>query len=183
MYEMDSMKAYLYIVLVFLLVACQPPNNPSKPSGVLQMDSVYTQADFRAYGDYYNSNHQVYAIDLLSDGLEYDSVWHISGTGCNLFLSDVFVHKDSVTRLPAGVYQMDSLAKEMCFLRGMYFEGNVTGTYLLTIEEDKIERILLFTAGIMTIDYDDEDVVIDFELYTADSVRYHGMYQGTAMYR
>ena len=178
------MKSYLYIALVLLLVACQPANNPSKPSGLQQEDSIYTLADFRAYGDYYNSNHQVYAIDLLSDGLEYDSVWHISGTGCNLFLSDVFVHKDSVNRLPAGVYQMDSVAREMCFLRGMYFDGNITGSYLLMIEEDKIESIVLFTAGTMTIDYKGEDVVLDFELYTADSVsHYHGMYQGPAMYR
>lgn len=177
------MKAYLSIALVLLMVACHPSNKPSKPSGLQQVDSVYTQSDFRAYGDYYNSNHQVYAIDLLSDGLEYDSVWHISGTGCNLFLSDVFVHKDSVTRLPAGVYEMDSVAREMSFLRGMYFENNITGSYLLTIEEDQIQRIILFTSGTMTIDYQDEDVVIDFELYTADSVRYHGMYQGRAMYR
>lgn len=177
------MKAYIYIALVLLLVACQPPNRPTKPTGLQQVDSVYTQADFRAYGDYYNSNHQVYAIDLLSDGLVYDSVWHISGTGCNLFLSDVFVHRDSVTRLPAGVYEMDSVAREMSFLRGMYFESNITGSYLLTIEQDQIQQIILFTTGTMTIDYQDEDVVIDFELYTADSVRYHGMYQGPAQYR
>jgi hypothetical protein len=177
------MKAYLYIALVLLLVACQPPNKPTKPIGLQQMDSVYTQADFRAYGDYYNSHHQVYAIDLLSEGLEYDSLWHISGTGCNLFLSDVFVHGDSVKRLPAGVYEMDTVAREMSFLRGMHFESNVTGSYLLAIEEDKIERIVLFTTGRMRIDYEGEDVVIDLELYTADSARYHAMYQGAAMYR
>ena len=45
------------------------------------------------------------------------------------------------------------------------------------------DAMILFTTGTMTIDYQDEDVVIDFELYTADSVRYHGMYQGPAQYR
>jgi hypothetical protein len=98
-------------------------------------------------------------------------------------LSDVFVHGDSVKRLPAGVYEMDTVAREMSFLRGMHFESNVTGSYLLAIEEDKIERIVLFTTGRMRIDYEGEDVVIDLELYTADSARYHAMYQGAAMYR
>ena len=39
-------------------------------------------------------------------------------------------------------------------------------------------------ATIKNFDYKGEDVVLDFELYTADSVsHYHGMYQGPAMYR
>ena len=121
------MKAYLYIAILVLVVACQPHNVPTKPTG-LQVDSVYTTADFRAYADFYNSGHHVYAIDLLSDGLEYDSAWHISGTGCNLYLSDIFVAKDSTKRLPAGYYEMDSVTKEMTFLRGKSFERNVTGT-------------------------------------------------------
>jgi hypothetical protein len=147
------------------------------------MDSVFTTADFRMYGDYYESGHQVYAIDLLSEGLAYDSTWHISGTGCNLFLSDVFAAKDSTSRLPAGTYTMDSVANEMSFLRGMYFDGDVTGTYLLTIEEDKIQRIMLFVGGTMTIDYVDDHVALDINLYLADSTRYHARYVGPAMYR
>ena len=173
------MKAYLYIALVLLLVACQPPNRPTKPTGLQQVDSVYTQADFRAYGDYYNSNHQVYAIDLLSDGLVYDSVWHISGTGCNLFLSDVFVSAEDTMGLPAGSYEMDSVARVGSFLRGMNFEGNITGTYLLEINEDKIQRMILFRTGHMTVDY----VADDLHLYTEDSTHYHATYMGPVMYR
>lgn len=176
------MKAYLYIIVLMLAVACTPHNNPTRPA-TQQVDSVYTTADFRAYADFYNSGHQVYAIDLLSDGLEYDSTWHISGTGCNLYLSDIFVAKDSTKRLPAGYYEMDSVAKEMTFLRGMSFEGNVTGTYLLLITEDQIQRILLMTGGNMTIAYEADDVVLDFNLYTEDSTHYHATYTGPAIYR
>lgn len=180
---MKSMKLYLYIIILLLAVACYPTNKPTLPSGLQQADSIYTQADFRTYGDYYHSNHQVYAIDLLSEGLQYDSLWRITGSGCNLFLSDIFVASDNTIRLPAGTYEMDSAAKEMCFLCGMYFEGNVTGTYLLQIEEDQIQRITLFTSGTMKINYEGDDVLLDFNLYTEDSTYYHATYKGPAMYR
>ena len=176
------MKAYLYIAILVLVVACQPHNIPTKPTG-LQVDSVYTSADFRAYGDYYNSGHQVYAIDLLTDGLEYDSAWHISGTGYNLFLSDVFASAEDTMGLPAGSYEMDSVARVGSFLRGMNFEGNITGTYLLEINEDKIQRMILFRTGHMTVDYVEEDIVLDLHLYTEDSTHYHATYMGPVMYR
>ena len=169
------MKAYIYIAILLLVVACRPENKP-EPTTVLKVDSLYTIADFRAYGDYYNSGHQVYAVDLLSDGLEYDSAWHISGSGCNLYLSDVFTMKDSTNRVPSGIYDMDSVAREMTFLRGMYFEGNITGTYLLQILDDQIQRITLFSHGTMTVDYSEDDVILDLNLYTEESVRYHATY-------
>lgn len=176
------MKAYLYIAIILLAIACKPNNDPT-PSNKLQIDSIYTQADFRKYGDFYDSNHQVYAIDMLSNGLTYDSLFYISGSGCNLYLSDVFTAKDSVKRIPAGEYQMDSIAKENTFLRGMDFDGNITGTYMLVIKEDKIQAIKLFTAGKMKVDYLEEDIILDLHLYTADSTLYHATYQGAAMYR
>ena len=149
-----NMKHYIYIVLFLFLVGCNPYNRPTHPSSppTLKADSVYTTADFRQHGDYYNTGHQVFAIDLLSEGLVYDSAFHISGSGCNLFLSDIFVHADLV----AGHYKMDSVAKDMTFLRGMNFEGNITGTYLLHINEDKIQKIVLFTSGSMDIEYLEE---------------------------
>ena len=177
-----SVKAYLYIAILVLVVACQPHNVPTKPTG-LQVDSVYTSADFRAYGDYYNSGHEVYAIDLLSDGLAYDSAWHISGSGYNLFLSDVFASAEDTMGLPAGSYEMDSVVRVGSFLRGMNFEGSITGSYLLQIHEDKIQRIILFSTGHMTVDYVADDIVLDLHLYTEDSTHYHATYMGPVMYR
>lgn len=176
------MKTFWYIAILMLAVACQPHKTINKPT-VVQIDSVYTIADFRAYDDFYESGHQVYAIDLLSDGLEYDSTWHISGSGCNLYLSDIFVANNHTDSLPAGVYQMDSTAKEMTFLRGMDFEGNITGTYLLMIAEDQIQGITLFTSGSMTVEYQEDEVLLEFKLYTQDSTYYHANYNGPAIYR
>lgn len=174
-----------HIIIIFvslaLLASCVSPNPPTPPTPTLKMDSIYTTADFRGYGDYYNTGLEVFAVDLLSEGLIYDSTFHISGSGCNLYLSDIFVHGDS---LPAGHYQMDSVAREMTFLRGMDFEGNITGTYLLHINEDKIQQIVLFHGGSMDVAYTEEGSVhLDFSLYTTDSTYYHAQYTGPAHYR
>ena len=74
------MKAYFYITILVLVSACVPQNKPTTPTHI-QVDSVYTIADLRSYGDYYHSGHQVYALDLLSEGLEYDSAGYIIGSG------------------------------------------------------------------------------------------------------
>ena len=176
-------KEFLYIVILVLAVACTPHNKPTNPTTIQQVDSIYTESDFDSYGDYYNSGHQVHSVDLLSEGLDYDSAGHIIGTGCNLYLSDIFIPKDSIVRLPSGTYNMDSTAKDMSFLRGMYFDGSVTGTYLLMIQNNQIQRIMLFAGGTMTIDYVENNIVIDFNLYLADSTHYHATYTGPATYR
>ena len=171
------MKQNITILILTLsitlgIAGCDPYNNQGNPptqNPTIIADSIYVIADIRKHGDYYNSGHQVFAVDLLSQGLTYDSTMHITGTGYNLFLSDIFVK--CVSR-PAGHYEMDSVAKDMTFLKGMDFEGNITGTYLLQIQEDKIQTITLFTAGSMEIAYDGEGMKMEMVLYTADSAKY-----------
>ena len=177
------MRHFIPILLVAFMVGCNTPiyNPPTPTTPTLEMDSMYTTADFRRHGDYYNTGLEVFAVDLLSQGLEYDTAHHICGTGCNLFLSDIFTHCDS---LPAGHYEIDSVAKDMTFLRGMYFEGgNITGTYLLQIKDTTIQRIVLFESGSMDVAYTPDGIQMDFKLYTADSVYYHATYQGQTKYR
>ena len=182
--RLEIMRTYLYIAILVLAIACTPHNKPTRPTTIQQVDSIYTESDYRIHGDYYHSGHQVYSIDLLSEGLDYDSLGHIVGTGCNLYLSDVFAPKDSTQRLPSGTYEMNSTAKDMHFLHGMYFDGSVTGTYLLMIQENQVQRILLFVGGTITVDYmEDDNVVLDFDLYLADSTHYHATYTGPAIYQ
>ena len=74
---------------------------------------------------------------------------------------------------------MDSTAREMRFLPGMDFEGNVTGTYLLVIEDNQLKRIQLFETGSMQVEYDEDDVEMSFLLYSADSTMvYRATYNG-----
>lgn len=172
------MKYCYYIILMLLLLGCIPQNKPTKPAEGLQADSIYTIADIRHYGDYYQSGHHVYAVDLLSDGLQYDSLGYITGTGYNLYLSDVFTGLADSLGLPAGSYEMDSVAREGTFLRGMDFDGNITGCYLLEISNDQLKRIVLFTSGSMQVAYEGEEIILDLTLYTADSLQYNVMYLG-----
>lgn len=173
------MKHFLSTIIILLCFACTPHNKPVV-GPTTQADSVYIIADIVCHGDYYNSGHQVYAIDLLSEGLRYDSLGYIVGSGCNLFISDLFIPRDSTNRLPVGTYTMDSTAQDMTFLRGTHFEDNITGTYLLEIKENQIQRITLFTTGKMAIDYDQGDTIMNFELYTTDSACYKAIYVGYA---
>jgi hypothetical protein len=85
--------------------------------------------------------------------------------------------------LPVGQYTMDSVAKEKSFLCGMNFDGNITGTYLLSIQSDAIQQIVLFAGGDMMVQYQANDVVLDFNLYTKDSVLYRARYQGGFEYK
>lgn len=168
--------------LLLLVSACQPHvNTPVDMLG--QYDSVYVIADMQWHRQYYPIlERQVFSIDLLSDGLTFDADYHIEGSGCNLYFSDIFLPMtDSL--LPDGRYRMDTLPNTQTFLPYMQFEGGVTGCYMLDIKENQIQRIIGFTAGEFEITTLGEDIRMDISLYLPDSTRYHAIYQGPAHYR
>ncbi len=164
------MKKLYYIILMLLVVGCVPRNRPSNPTG-LQVDSVYTFAKVQWHGDYYNSGMQVFSIDLLSEGLSFDSTQKIVGTGYNLYFSDLFL-ASSDSLLQEGVYRMDTTAGAFTFLPYMYFEGNITGCYLLEIEDSRVKRIIPFVSGEVEV-LDAEQMHMDIRLYTEDKKYYH----------
>ena len=83
-----------------------------------------------------------------------------------------------------GVYCMDTTAEANTFLPYQQFEGgNITGCYMLDIQESKIQRIIGFTTGSFEITSLGEDIRIDMSLYLADSTHYRATYQGPALYR
>lgn len=174
-----SIKATpVYLLPLLLLFSACQSNNAPKPL-VEPIDSIYTIADIQWHKQYYPLlEQQVFSIDLLSEGLSFDSANHIVGTGYNLYLSDIFLPLTD-TLLQAGTYRMDTTAASYTFLPYMDFEGAITGTYLLDIQESKIHRIIGFTAGEMQLEWlSDEDIRVECWLYTADSTRYHATYQG-----
>ena len=86
--------------------------------------------------------------------------------------------------LREGTYRMDTTTEVQTFLPYQYFEGgNITGCYMLDIEESKVRRIIGFIAGEFTLTSLGEDIRMDISLYTEDSTRYHAIYQGPAHYR
>lgn len=176
---------YILPILLFL-AACNPTHNGDEPqpdSGMSAYDSIYYSADIQHHGNYYPGlDCEVFSIDLLSDGLAFDSSYHIHGSGLNLYLSDIFL-PDGVSTLQDGIYHMDTTAQPFTFLPYMHFEGNVTGCYLLDIKEDNIQTIIGFTAGEMTVTTVGEEMVLDFVLYVDSTSRYHATYHGQALYR
>lgn len=172
---------YIFFFIIFL-VACNPRSQSDEPTfhkTIADCDSVYLIADIQWHKQYYPLlQQQVFSIDLLSDGLSFDSSHHIVGTGCNLYLSDVFLPLTD-THLQAGTYQMDTTAAAYTFLPFMNFDGNITGCYLLDIQDNNIQQIIGFCAGQMQVEYISEtDIRLDFVLYTNDSTSYHAIYQG-----
>lgn len=177
------MKRVKYIFPILILFAsCNHNNNKDEPAFdklMNEYDSTYVIADIQRHDQFYPLlKRQVFSLDLLSNGLSFDSTNHIVGTGCNLYISDIFLPL-SDTCLQIGTYQMDTTATDYTFLPYMNFEGEITGCYLLDIQANKIQRIIGFTAGQMQLKYIGEnDIHIDILLYTADSTRYHATYQG-----
>ena len=181
------MKILKFILPAFiLLTACHPDGkNPDIDNVFGNYDSVFVSADLQWHKNFYpNLACEVFSMDLLCNGLIFDSTHHIMGTGYNLYLSDIFLPNDT-SRLIDGTYRMDTTAQPFTFLPYMYFEGEITGTYLLDIQNDNISRIIGFTKGEMKIQHIDNDIHIDLLLFT-DSTnlpRYHATYCGPAIYR
>ncbi len=131
----------LFIILALCAVSCQP-NRPSSYKG---MPKEYTLAYEEIYGHCYDSvPYAVVALDLYSDGIELDKNHKITGTGYNLYLSDIFV-PDSL--LEEGTYRSDDSAGPFTFLPGRDYEGLPHGLYLLKIEESKVSSIQVLDSG------------------------------------
>ncbi len=177
------MKHILHILpLLLLLASCHSPHHSNMPNE-LAYDSVYTIADLQWHKQYYPTlDQQVFSVDLLTDGLAFDSAYHITGTGLNLFFSDIFLPlTDSL--LTEGAYCMDTTASSYTFLPYMNFDGNITGCYMLDIQESSIKRIIGFTSGEFEIHYVGDDIRMDITLFQADSTCYRAVYQGPCIYR
>ena len=174
-------KGYIIALLLMVMTACHHHNKPDDIT--VPYDSVYVMADIQWHEQYYPLlNQQVFSIDLLTDGLTFDSAYHIIGSGMNLYFSDIFLPMtDSVLR--DGIYRMDSTASDYTFLPYMNFEGNITGCYMLDIQDSQVQRIIGFTAGELQITTFDDDMRMNILLYTADSTHYRATYHGPALYR
>lgn len=177
---MKNLFKYIF-PLMAVLTACRPTPRPDDIT--MPYDSVYVIADIQWHKQYYPLlDKQVFSMDLLTDGLAFDSTNRIVGTGMNLYFSDIFLPLTD-TILQEGVYHMDSTAEAFTFLPYMHFEGNITGSYMLDIQQSQLKHIIGFTAGEFKLTSLGEDIRMDISLYTADSTHYRATYQGPALYR
>lgn len=174
-------RCLIFAVVLCVLVGCTPSHSPIKPKS--EWDSVFVRGDFRFYGAYYPTVSQnIFSIDLLSRGLEFDSSYKMVGNGTNLYLSDVFLPLTD-SALQSGIYDIDTTASAYTFLGGKRFGESVTGTYLVRVSESAVQDVVLLTRGQMTVTTYGDSIALDFQLYTEDSALYSGTYSGPVSYR
>lgn len=172
------LKHHLALIAGFaaFLSACTPGNTPD-PVKRLRVDTVFTMAQVEAYGTHYPGlEKNVFSLDLYSKGLNLDS-GYIQGIGTNLYFSDIFL-PTATSGLSEGEYRLDTTAQAMTVLPGMDFEGNISGAYLLLIQESSLAKIYLFRSGTFTLRQEGDTAQMDFHLVTDDQQTYDATFRG-----
>ena len=172
------MKRFLSIVLMACVVLGWTSCKKYSPTYRKGMPSEYALAYQQQFSRCYDSiPYDVVALDLYSEGLELDANRRIRGTGYNLYLSDIFV-PDDTTRLVAGTYRSNDSGQPFSFLPGRDWDGTPTGIYLLYIEEDKLQSILVLDSGLMVVkDTTNGLIDLQFTLYYKNAYGYKATYK------
>lgn len=166
------------LALAWLIAGCNPHSNPPAEQSLFASD--IRKAYLQYYGNYYAEEglpQKVYVLDCYSDGLLLNKQGHIEGTGTNLYISDIFV-PDSAKGLPAGTYTADTTGLPFTFLPGVSYEGQITGAYLLHIEEDVLDAIALLPKGVLTVAYQGDEAILHFEGTTSRKKPFHADFRG-----
>jgi len=159
------------ITLSLLLVCCLATGckHPVTPVSYNVLDSVLTSGQFEYYGPYYKQegiDYDVICLDLYSKGVGLNKDGKMEGVGTNVYISDIFVPATDAAGdqpqavLPSGTYKSDSTARLMHFLRGMNYDGNYGGSYVLLKGENNYS-VILITDSEITIAYAGDTLILD----------------------
>ena len=114
------MKNHYLILAAIALVtmACRPVSSGSSRGSIPR---EYHTAYIQSYGRCYDSvPYNVVSLDLYSDKLSLDDSANVmTGTGYNLYLSDIFI---AGSTLEPGTYRSSESAEPFTFLPGRDFE-------------------------------------------------------------
>ena len=182
------MKTKLLFFIPLFLIGCQPQTNRPEPS-------VYASEMHTAYLEYFGAYYAqeglpqvVCAIDCYSDGLKLNKKGVIEGSGTNLYISDIFLPAEQAstpgaTMLPVGEYAADTSGNPMTFLPGQMFEGQITGAYLLRIEDDQLVHYTILPSGQLQVRYDGDTAVLHLEAVTAQKQAYTADFRGVMVFQ
>jgi hypothetical protein len=179
---MRQKKIWLTLLTaVVLTAACTPRNTPSSRK-TTTADTVLTQAFIHRYGQHYKKIPcQVMSIDLYSEGLTRGEGDTLRGTGTNLYFSDVFLDTQAAI-LPAAEYRLDTTAAPGTALPAREYEGLVTGTTLVQVQDGSTVSISMFESGGFRLHYEGDTAVMEIHLETSDRRHYDGTYRGVPHY-
>lgn len=156
------------LLLAACMAGCYPPTTPITYQS---LDTMLTSGRLEYYGVYYEAEgveYDVVSLDLYSKGLGLNKDGKMEGVGTNLYLSDIFVPNATFRKgapqsvLPEGTYNTDSTAVLMHFLRGLNYDGNYGGSYVLLMGESGYS-VLPMTIGEMTVRYAGDTLIVDGE--------------------
>lgn len=148
------------------MTSCRKPYTPI----VYQtLDSVLISGRLEYYGAYYEAegiNYDVICLDLYSKGLGLNKDGVMEGVGTNLYIGDLFITtaapkaSKASDYLPEDSYESDSVAELSHFLRGVEYDGNYCGSYVLLMGESGY-KVLPITEASMTVAYVGDTLVLD----------------------
>lgn len=182
------MKTKLLFFIFLLLIGCRPQTNrPDQATFAKDMHTAYLQY----FGAYYAEEglpQVVCALDCYSDGLKLNKKGIMEGSGTNLYISDIFLPAEQasapgVTMLPEGEYAADTSGNAMTFLPGKTFEGQITGAYLLRIEDDQLVNYTILPTGKLQVSYVGDTVVLHVEAVTAQKQAYTADFRGVMVFQ
>lgn len=160
----------LYPFIACLLALCMTGCKKNyTPATVQTLDSVLTSGRIEYYGAYYKKEgvlYDVVCLDLYSKGLWLNKDGVMEGTGTNLYIGDIFVStatpkaEKASDYLPEDKYESDSVAELLHFLRGVEYDGNYGGSYVL-LKNESGYKVLPLTKGEMSVAYIGDTLVLD----------------------
>lgn len=163
-------RTFIYTFIAFLLsVGATGCKHNYTPVIRQTLDSVLTSGRLEYYGAYYEKegiNYDVICLDLYSKGLGLNEDGKMEGVGTNLYIGDIFVTtatpkaSKAADFLPEDKYESDSVAELSHFLRGLNYDGNYGGSYVLLMSESGY-TVYPMTIGKMTVSYLGDTLVLD----------------------
>ncbi|MBO4361518.1 MAG: hypothetical protein J5823_01915 [Paludibacteraceae bacterium] len=153
-------------LLVTGMTGCYPP---SKPITYQTLDTLLTSGQLEYYGAFYEAEgvpYDVICLDLYSKGLGLNEEGMMEGVGTNLYIGDIFISTATPSAEKASslliddTYESDSVAELSHFLRGLDYDGNYGGSYVLLMGESGY-KVYPITEGEMTVTYIGDTLVLD----------------------
>lgn len=161
-----SLSVLLIGCLTAGLTSCRQPVTPIHYQ---TLDSVLTSGRLEYYGQFYQAegiDYDVVCLDLYSKGLGLNKDGRMEGVGTNLYIGDIFLSTATPAAvkakdfLPEDTYESDSVAELTHFLRGIEYDGNYGGSYVLLMGESGY-KVYPITEGKMTVTYIGDTLVLD----------------------
>lgn len=160
------MRKYLFLIMLAALTGCRQPHTPITYQ---TLDTLLTFGRLEYYGAFYKAegiDYDVVSLDFYSKDLGLNDEGRMEGVGTNLYLSDIFLSTATPQAVKASdfliedTYYSDSTATLMHFLRGLDYDGNYGGSYVLLMGETGY-KVLPITEGEFTVTYVGDTLVLD----------------------